>query len=56
MFIVDYFQTDVTMSVGLIHDNINMDNMKSMEQDMKDKPNLKMNDEQNINKDMLVQA
>lgn len=41
------------MSVALIHDNINMDNnMKSMEQDMKEQPNLKMNDESNVNKDM----
>lgn len=44
------------MSVGLIHDNINMDNIKSMEQDMKQQPNLKMNDEQNVNKDMYVQC
>lgn len=40
------------MSVGLIHD-MNNDNMKSLEQvDIKDQPNLKMNDEKKVKHDL----
>lgn len=39
------------MSVGLIHD-INMDNMKLVDQDIKEQPNLKMNDEQKVKQEM----
>lgn len=39
------------MSVGLIHE-MKMDNIKSMEQEMKEQPNLKMNDEQKVKQEM----
>lgn len=42
------------MSVGLIQD-INMDNMKSLEQDINDhQPSLQMNDEKKVKQEMYV--
>lgn len=42
------------MSVGLIQD-LNMDNMKSLEQDINDhQPSPKMNDEQKMKEEMYV--